>query len=270
MSLSLNLKKSNRYLPYIILIGFGIGSANYFTHGALNWLQWILLSLTTSLLIGYTAVTAGVNKTALKQAIHPPWRLYLILTLIFIGIGVLATEMEGLIKSVIFQYTEFSMFTAGNIYVINGIISTALGFSFFLNNRLFPEEVTATTSSPESSVPQDQKRIIDQIPVKKGGNILLIPTENIVYFEAYDNYSFLYDMEGSKQLCDYSLSFLEKRLEPNFRRLHRKYIVNTHQIRQFKPHLNGRYVIEFNTKKLPSIESSKTYAAVIKELIKIS
>ena len=110
---------------------------------------------------------------------------------------------------------------------------------------------------------------IAKIPVKKGETILLIAVEEIAYFEAYDNYAFVFDVKGNKMLCDYSLLFLEKRLGHSFIRIHRKFIVNTLHIKQIKPQLNSRYLIEFDKPQLEPISSSKSYAASIRSLIKI-
>ena len=96
-----------------------------------------------------------------------------------------------------------------------------------------------------------------------------IPDDEIVYFEAFDNYAFLYNARGEKKLCDYSLLFLEQRLDNTFARIHRKYIVNTNYIKEIRPHLNGRYLILFTTEALDAITSSKSYAAAIRRLIKI-
>ncbi|NHF61271.1 response regulator transcription factor [Flavobacteriaceae bacterium TP-CH-4] len=125
-----------------------------------------------------------------------------------------------------------------------------------------PKQKQETPQNSQSSVP------ISHIPIKKGENILFVPIENIVYFEAFDNYSFVYDKKGEKKLCDYSLLFLETRLGEEFSRVHRKYIVNKGHIEQIKPHLNGRYVILFGNQISP-VMSSKSYSATIRKLIKI-
>ncbi|MEL6924088.1 MAG: LytTR family DNA-binding domain-containing protein [Bacteroidota bacterium] len=108
-----------------------------------------------------------------------------------------------------------------------------------------------------------------QIPVKQGESILLINTATILYFEAYDNYAFVYDEQGGKRLCDYSLLFLAERLEDHFLRIHRKYIINTRFIRQIKPHLNGRYLIELDGPDSISLTSSKSYGEAIRQLIRL-
>ena len=197
--------------------------------------------------------------------------MYLLVFIIFLLTGLFATEVEHHIRSLIFQSEPYQPFGAGKMYLFNGVITLFLGFSLFQNTSLFK---TRNTDSSENEAHQHQESlksydVADSIPVKHGENILLIRTEDIVYFEAYDNYSFVYDSTGKKRLCDYSLLFLEKRLEKEFSRIHRKYIVNQKYIKQIKPHLNGRYLIEFSLTALPPIASSKTYSNTIRKLIKI-
>lgn len=271
------LKKANRFLPHILLVGLGIGSANFIMNGGLNWIQWAIQALSTSFLIGYTTVLLAMNKPWLKIKIKPIWKLYLVLISIFLLVGFFATEIEHVIRSLIFKSESYLPFSAGKMYFFNGVISSVLGFSLFQNNYLiqgskkksfeknlkFGSEVSSYEKLSNSS------DITSSIPVRQGDNILLIPTKEIVYFEAYDNYSFVYDVNGQKRLCDYSLLFLEKRLENLFSRIHRKYLVNENYIKQIKPHINGRYIIEFSLKGLSSITSSKTYSDTIRRLIKI-
>ncbi len=61
-----DIKKANRFLPYILLVGLGIGTANYIMNDSLNWIQWVIQSLFTSLLIGFTTVLMVINKEFLK------------------------------------------------------------------------------------------------------------------------------------------------------------------------------------------------------------
>lgn len=270
-------KKANRFLPYILLIGLGIGTANYIMNGELNWIQWVIQSLFTSLLIGFTTVLMATNKAFLKLKLNPVWKLYTVLFIIFLIAGFLATEVEHVMRSLIFESESFQPFSGGKMYLFNGVISAVLGFSLFHNNQLVQNGIDKSTKSQlnrQNERPIDQKAsisndITSSIPVKQGDNILIIPIHEIVYFEAYDNYSFVYDVNGQKRLCDYSLLFLEKRLEDKFSRIHRKYLVNESYIKQIKPHINGRYIIEFSAKGLSSITSSKSYSDTIRRLIKI-
>ena len=275
IALKFGFKKANRFLPHVILVGLGIGTANFIMNDGLNWILWAIQSLSTSFLIGYTTVLIGSNKSWFKFYIKPIWKLYVLIFLAFLLAGVFATEIEHVIRSLVFRSEPFLPFTAGKMYLFNAVISLFLGFSFFQNRYLFQirnsDSIENQTETQNQNTEESLKLadITTSIPIKQGENILLIPIQDIVYFEAYDNYSFVYDLKGEKKLCDYSLLFLEKRLNENFSRVHRKYIVNTGYIKQIKPHLNGRYIIQFSPKGLLPITSSKSHSKTIRKLIKI-
>jgi len=146
-------------------------------------------------------------------------------------------------------------------------LKRVLGFSFFLNDRLFQvkqENVEDAKIEPSEPVEEGSKEVITTIPVKQGEHIQLINVADIVYFEAFDNYSYLHHKSGKRMLCDYPLVFLEKRLGKDFLRIHRKYIVHAVHIQQIIPHLNGRYLIKFDHPKLADITSSKGYLKTMK------
>lgn len=270
-----DLKQALRFLPQIMLVGLGIGTANYIMHGDLNWLQWSIQSLSTSFIIGYTLVTIGSNKSWFKLHFKPKWKLYIVITVFFFSAAFLATEIEQIIRSLVFQGQQFKLLAAGKMYLFNGIISLVLGIGFFHYNfssakihRLGDSQENPSNQKINAVIDSSSPEPINNIPVKKGEIILFIPIENVVYFEAFDNYSFVYNIQGEKKLCDYSLLFLETRLSEEFSRVHRKYIVNKNHIKQIKPHLNGRYVILFGN-QISSITSSKSYSPTIRKLIKI-
>ncbi|GMN11168.1 hypothetical protein MTsPCn9_21270 [Croceitalea sp. MTPC9] len=271
------VKKANRFLPYIILIGLGIGTANFTMNGGLNWVQWAIQSLSTSMIVGYTTVLIGTNVAWTNGFIKPTWKLYLSVSVMFLLAGIIATEIEHVIRSLVFKSESFRPLNGGKMYLFNGIISLFLGFSFFQSKKLALDKSSGldeTTNDMESNIskikePKKFEKNTGSVPVKQGGNVLLVPTSDIAYFESYDNYSFLYDTDGNRKLCDYSLLFLEKRLSESFLRVHRKYIINTNHVKQIKPHINGRYVIEFSQKSLSTITSSKSYSQTIKKLIRI-
>lgn len=269
--LKFDLKKANRFFPHIILVGLGIGTANFIMSGDLNWIQWTIQSLSTSFLIGYTLVVIGLNKSWLKFKIKPIWKLYVFVFATFVLVGVFATEVEHIIRSLVFHSEQYQPFSAGKMYLFNGIISLVLGLAFFQNQSSdkVKSQEDLQNQKGQAKVTLQSGDPVSNIPVKQGENFFLTPIQDVVYFEAYDNYSFVYDLKGEKRLCDYSLLFLEKRLGKKFSRVHRKYIVNARHIKQIKPHLNGRYLILFGINGLSPITSSKSYSATIRKLIKI-
>ena len=256
------LKKGTRFLPQIALVGLGIGTANYVLFGNFNWLQWVIQSLLTSFIIGFGLVIIGANKSWFTARFGAPWKVLGIVSLLFFAIALLSTEAEQVLRALVFQEKEYRFGTAANLYLFNTIIALVLGLSFFQFDALW-SKTEARPNKEDSSLD-----VIDKIPVKKRDAIAFIPLEEIVYFEAFDNYSFVHTQTGEKKLCDYSLLFLESRLHGDFARIHRKYIVNKGHIEQIKPHLNGRHVLEFGS-KVDAITSSKSYLPTIQKLIKI-
>lgn len=269
----LNIKSAQQYLPHIAMVGIGIGTTNYLLHGQFNWLQWVVLSLSTSYIVGFMLLWIAANGDIIKQYFTENWKLYLLLVICFLGVGTLATEVESLIKNLLFLNNGYTPFSSINILFSNIVLSIVLGFCFFTNKEFTtPQSKTSITVEKTTLLPKDKIPLgetITILPIKKGEKIQLIKTEDIVYFEAYDNYAHLYLSDGQKMLCDYSLLFLEKRLDKNFQRIHRKYIVNTTAIKTIQPYLNGRFLIEFDHSKLEAISSSKGYLKTMKKLIKL-
>jgi len=146
------------------------------------------------------------------------------------------------------------------------VLSMILGFMTHSWINLKSKKAIAKESLEE--IPKTEENL-SSIPIKQGEAILLYPIEDIIYLEAYDNYSFLHDLNGNRFLCNYSLIFLEQKLDQNFLRVHRKYLLNKNNIHQIKPHLKGRFIIEFKDKKRTTINSSSPYSDTIKELIKL-
>lgn len=273
MNLSqVDFRSANQYIPHIILAGIGIGTSNYILHGDFNWIQWVIQSVSTSFIVGFSLLWIVANKLILKQYLKQNWKLYLVLMIVFFLIGIIATEVESMIKNLIFRNTSYVPFSSDKALLSNSIISAVLGFSFFLNDRIFSKQLAAANKGQEESLHQNNEpevEMITKIPVKQGENIQLINVQDIAYFEAFDNYSNLYHLSGKKMLCDYSLIFLEKRLNKDFSRIHRKYIVNTTHIKQITPHLNGRFLIQFNNPNLAKVTSSKGYLQTIRKLVKL-
>ncbi len=260
-----SVNRATRYLPYIVLVGIGIGTANFTINGSLNWIQWTIQSVVTSMIIGYSLVIIGTNRQWFLARMRSILLRYFLLACIFFLLGIIATEVEHMIRSVVFQSETFAPFSSIKMYIFNGIISLILGFSFFTGYYRFKDRDQLTDREEASKLSED---VVHKVPVKQGESIILIPLNEVVYFEAYDNYAYVITRNTEKRLCDYSLGFLEKRMPINFSRVHRKYIVNQDCIKDIRPHLNGRYMIRF-LQSIEPITSSKTYLTTIKSMIKI-
>jgi len=197
---------------------------------------------------------------------------YSFLILSFGIIGIIGTEVEELVSRYAFNQGSHQFFNLGGKHLFNSILSVIIGFITFNAIRLKKGTKAQTEISKEGQIPEPElnsKKPLTAIPIRQGDTFLLYPLEKIIFFEAYDNYSFLFDLEGKKHLCNYSLLFLEKKLENEFLRVHRKYLIHKNQIVQITPHIKGRYTIEFKDSNKTTITSSTSYAEKIKSLIKL-
>ncbi len=82
----------------------------------------------------------------------------------------------------------------------------------------------------------------NQIVVKDGNNIQIIPVGQIKYIEAYDDYVKIYTAQ-KKHIKNTTMKFLEKSLNPKlFVRIHRSYILNTNELTKIEPYKKNNYL----------------------------
>lgn len=80
--------------------------------------------------------------------------------------------------------------------------------------------------------PQQQNRIV----LKDNGKIKIIPTQQVQYFEAADDYVKIHTAEGIF-LKNKTMQFFEQKMDAgNFVRIHRSYLVNIHLISRIEPY----------------------------------
>lgn len=71
---------------------------------------------------------------------------------------------------------------------------------------------------------------IEKLPVNQDGKMILIPYTQIIFVEAYEDYSYVHTA-NQKFLTSHRLKNLEERLTPfRFFRVHRKYLVNLEMV----------------------------------------
>ena len=267
---TIKLTEANKHLPAILLIGMALGIANFSLGFWPTLGQSLLQQVLISLVIGYSLLIVVTNTSQLFSTTTSDSKKYLILFSCFAFVGLLGAEVESLVKCFLFQQADYHFFNNSSSYLFNAILSTILGYSFYnwLSQKEEPVKETVTQEQPIQEL-LHQETPLTTIPIKQGESTLLHALEDILYFEAYDNYSFLFDLNGKKSLCTYSLLFLEKKLPTNFLRIHRKHLINTTHLLQIQPHLKGRYVLTFKDKKRSTLTSSASYTDVIKQLMKL-
>jgi two-component system LytT family response regulator len=79
--------------------------------------------------------------------------------------------------------------------------------------------------------PEEHNRVV----VKKGSNIIIIPVNQIHYFEAYDDYVKIHTKEGM-HLKKKTMSYFEGMLDSSqFVRVHRSYMINLQELTRIEP-----------------------------------
>jgi two-component system LytT family response regulator len=103
----------------------------------------------------------------------------------------------------------------------------------WLAQRHQPETKAAQQTIIESEVRQPEER--NRIVVKEGSNIRIIPTHEIIYMEAYDDYVKIFTAK-EMFLKKKTMSFYEQNLDASqFVRVHRSYIIQLQQLTRIEP-----------------------------------
>lgn len=83
---------------------------------------------------------------------------------------------------------------------------------------------------------------LHRIVVKKGGDIHVVPVEELIYIEAQDDYVMLYTKNG-KFLKEKTMKYYESHLDANqFVRVHRSYIVRVDEVKRLEPYGKSSYI----------------------------
>ena len=91
---------------------------------------------------------------------------------------------------------------------------------------------------------QSRRAYLNRIIVKRNGRILLLPTHNIEWIEAEDNYVLLHCGRDA-YIVRQTLSNIQNRLDPDtFIRIHRSAIVNIEALKELQSGFDGAYELE--------------------------
>lgn len=114
-----------------------------------------------------------------------------------------------------------------------------------------------------SKQPEDQQRIV----VKVNNNIRIIPTQDIYYLEAYDDYVKIYTKE-EMFLKKKTMAYYENTLSPsNFVRVHRSFIVHLQYITRIEPMEKDKHIAILTNNS--RIALSKTGYSKLKEVLSL-
>ena len=122
-----------------------------------------------------------------------------------------------------------------------------------------PAEALSLLTEIEKKQPDEHLRVV----IKDGSEIKIIPTVDIHYFEAYDDYVKIFQKDGYN-LKKKTMNYFEKVLPTNqFIRVHRSYIININELTKIEAFEKNSYVAILKSGK--RIPISRTAYGPLKE-----
>ena len=113
------------------------------------------------------------------------------------------------------------------------------------------------------------QKYMRKFPAKLGGEIFIIPEEEVFYFKAEEKYVFLYTDE-KEYFLDFTLRELEEKLDPEkFCRVHRSYIVALDKVERISRWFKGTYVLVLKDRRRTKIKIGRNYYPELKRRLNL-
>ncbi|MDY0275866.1 MAG: LytTR family DNA-binding domain-containing protein [Desulfomicrobium sp.] len=110
---------------------------------------------------------------------------------------------------------------------------------------------------------------IEKLPINQDGRHILIPYTQIVYIEAYEDYSFVHTAQD-RFLSSHRLKNLEIRLRPHrFCRVHRKYLVNLDMVTEIATMPGGNFMLRTAGRKKIELPVSRRRIGELKKILQL-
>ncbi|MFW5836357.1 MAG: LytR/AlgR family response regulator transcription factor [Desulfovibrionaceae bacterium] len=108
---------------------------------------------------------------------------------------------------------------------------------------------------------------IEKLAVNQDGRVMLIPYDQIIFVEAYEDYCYVHTA-NQKILASYRLKILEDRLKPfRFFRVHRKYLVNLDMVTEIASLPGSNFMLRTVGKTRIELPISRRRIAQLKEIL---
>ncbi len=108
---------------------------------------------------------------------------------------------------------------------------------------------------------------IEKLPINMDGRTILIPYTQIIFVEAYEDYSYVHTA-GQKFLTSYRLKVLEDRLRQyRFFRVHRKYLVNLEMVTEIASLPGSNFMLRTQGKTRIELPISRRRITELKKIL---
>ncbi|NGM67013.1 LytR/AlgR family response regulator transcription factor [Sphingobacterium sp. SGR-19] len=143
-----------------------------------------------------------------------------------------------------------------------------------INKDRFEQALTKFRNNHHSNTPREtsakveaarEDETLERIVVKNGSQIKIIPVQQVIFLEAYDDYVKIHTKDGMF-LKNKTMSSFEKQLDPKqFVRVHRSFIAKVDQLAKIEPMEKESYIATLLTGE--KINISKSGYARLKQII---
>lgn len=108
------------------------------------------------------------------------------------------------------------------------------------------------------------KRYLGQVPVHRAKQILILPVEEVFWFEV--EYRLVYaHIDGDRYMTNFTLKQLEDRLDPEvFFRAHKSRLVNLSKVKAIVPWFGGRFKLVMRDQAGSEVELSRIQARALR------
>ncbi len=108
---------------------------------------------------------------------------------------------------------------------------------------------------------------IEKLAVSQDGRMYLVPYGQIVFVEAYEDYSYVHTAQ-QKYLTSYRVKYLEERLAPHrFFRVHRKYLVNLDMVTEIASLPGSNFMLRTAGRTRIELPISRRRIASLKQVL---
>lgn len=108
---------------------------------------------------------------------------------------------------------------------------------------------------------------IEKLPISLEGRVILVPYSQIVFVEAYEDYSFVHTNQD-KYLTSFRLKYLEDRLRAHrFFRVHRKFLVNLELVTEIASLPGSNFMLRTTGKKRIELPVGRRRIAELKQIL---
>lgn len=113
---------------------------------------------------------------------------------------------------------------------------------------------------------EGRPKVLQRIPAEKKGRLVMLDLKDVCFFCSWQDKALARTYDEELIIC-YNLKTLEERLNNDFFRCHRKYIINLTQVHEVLPWFNGVFTLSLRDNKNTEIPVGRQRVRELRELL---